>query len=1034
MNRLLAAVLILLASLPASATDLEAVEGRLVAQLLASPPSVAVIQGYQTSMLPSGLWSDIPYTDHAQTNWTPLNHLNRLYSMAQGYAKTGTVLHHDATLKAAILTGYDAWFALSPYPTSTNWWYQDIGAARVIGNIMVLMKTDLGAAQISAGSAKITADPDAQTGLNTVDEATAKITKGIAQGDSTTVSQGFASIGAVVEITIGEGIQRDGTFLQHGPQLYNQGYGSGYISSVLAYSVLAAGTSYQITAAQQKILADYILDGSQQMVRGETFDYTAFGRGLTRNSPSSAGNGLIAPATNAIALGAYRADELAALVTRQKDSRSNHTASPALAFTGHRHFWRGDLTTHQRQAYYTSVKISSTRTSQPESGNGEGLKNLYLGDGVNQIMRTGNEYDDIMPVWDWRRLPGTTVEQDNRSLRPADNAGTVKDWGVTGAATYAGGVSDGRNGATAFSYNRYRVSAKKSWFNYDNEFAALGTAIDAFTSTAPVFTTLNQCLLNGTVTYKSGSSTTTLAIGSSVTPSSLSWVHHDGVGYFFPTPASNATIMAVSQSGTWLSLNTGGSGTTIHKNVFSLYLSQPAGATGGAYSYLVVPGIAVENMNTYLAANPIQVLRNDATAQATRNTASDITQSAFYAAGTVTLASGETLAANDKAVVQLRRQPNELQVTAASPEARTMVPQFTLSGVKLTGAAWFEGFGSALATTSLPGGDLAGSSIGYTLANDAAASPTVTLAVTTGSAAVSHTVTAAIALPADTTFQTDVNSTLGFNGVLSGNFSITKTGSGILNLAGANTYTGTTRVQAGTLVLANATLDNAAPVEIAPEAVLNLTFTGTDTIASLTLGGQLQLAGTWGAPDSGADHETSLISGPGKLLATTGLDPYLAWVDGYSLTDSLETADPDGDGIPNLVEYALGLNPAAPDVLAPAETADGQLKIRYPLDLSAVAVTVIPEWSDNLSAWHPEGITALATGPDIGNSRPMSASIPIAASHRKFLRLRVTRSQVSSLPAPKDPVAPPENPEALRQGLDEASSIRVNQGVLWVLF
>lgn len=58
--------------------------------------------------------------------------------------------------------------------------------------------------------------------------------------------------------------------------------------------------------------------------------------------------------------------------------------------------------THHRPEYYASVKTSSTRTYQPESGNGEGLQNLHLADGVNLVMRTGDEYDGIFPVWDWR--------------------------------------------------------------------------------------------------------------------------------------------------------------------------------------------------------------------------------------------------------------------------------------------------------------------------------------------------------------------------------------------------------------------------------------------------------------------------------------------------------------------------------------------------------------------------------------------------------------------------------------------------------
>lgn len=1458
----MAAFALLLAASANAATDMETVEARLRTQILGSTPSATTVQGYQSSLLSTGLWADINYSDHGQTVWAPQNHLSRLLAMAQAYNKSGNALYQDASLKASILKAYDAWFAINPAPYSTNWWFATIGSAQAIGNTLVLMKDDLTTAQINTGAAKIAGNPSSYGGLNRVDIAVSKICRGIAQNDAALVSSSFGYIGSVITVTTGEGIQPDASFQQHGAQLYNQGYGSGYFSEVLTYSVLAAGTTYQVTAAQQKILVDAILDGSQQMVRGETFDYTASGRGLSRMNQSTNGNGLIGPATNALALGTYREDELEALVTRQTSSRTNHTADPALALVGHRHFWRSDLSTHHRPDFYTSVKISSTRTFQPESGNNEGLKNLYLGDGVTLIMRSGNEYDDIMPAWDWRRLPGTTAEQDTRTLKPS------ADWGVFGTSTYAGGVSDGLYGATAFNYSRYRVAAKKSWFDFDHEFVALGAAVNASTATSAVYTTLNQCLLNGTVTYKTSSGTQTLTTGTA-TPSGLKWVHHDGVGYVFDTPVNNATIQAIAQSGSWSSINSGSGYSTsnVSKNVFSLHLSQSAGTTGGSYNYIVVPGITAAAMDAYVAAIPVKTVRNDAAVQAVDNDAAGITQAAFYGADSINIGTGKTLAANDKAVVQVRRQPNNLQVTSASPEARTMALQVSTTGLDLSGEIqpnWFDAFGTATSTVNHPGGtSLGGTSIGLTLANDGAPSPTVTLANTIGSSSVIYSVPDSapdLILAGNTTLQPDANTTLELGNAISGAFSLTKSGGGTVNLSGtnaytgttfvntgvvnlsgdhsaatggwnignnvnstvatasfqagsqvvtaagktiqvnqagsspgsatlnvagsvthagsltlaraavasfnsgaswtqggsmdigpssgtsygtavtinsgaafsyngaaaiglhpspgaggtatltlaggtfttargfnnpvasstgaanlviqgggvlklsanvptlattagstlnfqigtgggtihtngfnatlasvvsgvgaltkngggtltltaantytggtvipgsggtlvvtqpaalgsgaitisksstltgslalqftgtntlantfsgfnsttfngdatqpcienlsgtntitspltvtgmggnglyvkssgglltlagtishtvvsvrsfglggagdglvtgnildgsggfpltkdgtgtwtlagtnsysssttinggtlrignggttgtlgvstvidnatlevrrsnaytipnaisgtgafvqsgigtttltgANTYTGDTRVIAGTLVVSSAMLADGAVVEIATAAVLKLGFTGTDTIQSLTFDGDLQLAGTWGAIGSGAEHETSRITGSGLLLVASGEDPFVVWMDGFpnlSAGDKTMSADPDHDGLNNLVEFALHLDPSTPNAL-PAPTLSGNsLKWRYTFNPAASGITVVPEWSTDLSVWHPEGVSVIEAGDD-GSTITMEASVPMVADEKKFLRLRVVK-------------------------------------------
>jgi hypothetical protein len=64
-------------------------------------------------------------------------------------------------------------------------------------------------------------------------------------------------------------------------------------------------------------------------------------------------------------------------------------------------------------------------------------------------------------------------------------------------------------------------------------------------------------------------------------------------------------------------------------------------------------------------------------------------------------------------------------------------------------------------------------------------------------------------------------------------------------------------------------------VLVAPGATLNLNYTpGTlDTIVALYVDGAYQLTGTWGAIGSGAQHETSQITGSGRLFVTPFILP-----------------------------------------------------------------------------------------------------------------------------------------------------------------
>ncbi len=130
-------------------------------------------------------------------------------------------------------------------------------------------------------------------------------------------------------------------------------------------------------------------------------------------------------------------------------------------------------------------------------------------------------------------------------------------------------------------------------------------------------------------------------------------------------------------------------------------------------------------------------------------------------------------------------------------------------------------------------------------------------------------------------------------GPISGPGALLKTGAGTLTLSNAaNSYTGLTAINAGTLVGANdsafgagnVTL-NAAGVQLtlqngtsnnyiadnatlnigSTSAAVNLPFTGTDDIKALVINGTPQATGTWGSPTSGAMHTDPIFTGNATL-------------------------------------------------------------------------------------------------------------------------------------------------------------------------
>ena len=115
---------------------------------------------------------------------------------------------------------------------------------------------------------------------------------------------------------------------------------------------------------------------------------------------------------------------------------------------------------------------------------------------------------------------------------------------------------------------------------------------------------------------------------------------------------------------------------------------------------------------------------------------------------------------------------------------------------------------------------------------------------------------------------------------------------------------------------------------------------------------------------------------------------YDSWIAQFTVSDSSEQGDPDGDGTDNLVEYALGLDPTAHDTCpSPAVDLSGaNPQVTIGLASGTTGITSEIQRSTDLTGWGTTGLNALPS------ATPTSLGVEDTnGDPRAFYRLRVTR-------------------------------------------
>jgi chondroitin AC lyase len=570
------------------------------------------VSKYLARMQPDGSFKDCYYVSQCRDDGAVLTHLIRLREMGISYTQVGNKYCGSDKLFAQIIKGLEYWYA--QHWTDLNWWQNRVSHPQRLGETFIAMmggKRDIRRQSIFRKFIKRwrdeMGDPDSPAnpttaGANKCDISMHWLYRACLTLNQDELEKAVDRSFLIVSYTTGEGLQHDGSFQQHGSQLYIGGYGTEFIQSVTRLAYYLMDTEYALSPEKLKILSSFVRDTYLKTIRGRRMSFNVLGRGLTRtdNTDRSSFTKIL---FMLISVDNEHAEEYASAIKRLN---TEGPASIGLEASD-TYYGRSEYTLHQRQGYTFEVRTASKHLVRSEYDKNENRLGFFLTDGVTGIYVDGEEYGSIIPIWDWRMLPGTTTPN-LAVMRRADK------YLFNGRSACAGGVSDGLYSVTAFDMRNDQAlyafdddegakgsskpvgerlppldfGAKKSWFAFDREIVCLGAGIYSGHE-EPLYTTINQCRQAGNVVVKTATEQRFMAPGE-VAYRQAEWVLNDKVAYYFPDRPT-VHVSYETRTGCWRTVNIAGSTARLDEKVFTLWIDHGVRPEGERYAYIIVPGI-----------------------------------------------------------------------------------------------------------------------------------------------------------------------------------------------------------------------------------------------------------------------------------------------------------------------------------------------------------------------------------------------------------------------------------------------------------
>lgn len=611
---------------------------------------VSLAETYLKDIQADGTWADIDYYDQTHTAngllWQPKKAPARMLMMAIAYRTPGHALYQDPSVVDAVQKGLEHWRTIRDAnpdqpdyegPWCSNWWENGFGLGQYFYKIGILLEDELTDENMAMLCRKLDKFGSTGTGQNALWQTQNALHRALLENDA---AQFRKVVDECLAVNLGrsddlyaEALMVDNSFHAHGNLMYSNGYGKSLIQDLSLWIYFLRDTSFALPQKTLDLMADYILDGNRWMIRGDLLEmgtlYQPFGDNWAYENYAT-------PLERMIVSDPDRAEEYQILLDNISGKRVDNGLS------GNKFMWTSAYMSQMREGYGVNVrgdsanmKSSEWRSTWPDEE--LGCLVFWTTAGMTTVAVDGDEYNTVLPTYDWRHIPGTTTPYYfSTRYNDFDNGNDITI-----------GVSDGTYGAFSYTYEKTDIRAntddpykgattggKLSYFFFDDEYVALGTDIHS-NHKAAIHTTINQ-----TKAVDVSVNGTAVATGTADAAYEADYVYNNKIGYIFP---EQTTVKVSNQDQTGMNPSLWDQESAGVEDTFTLYIDQGVAPEAAEYAYIVLPNATETEVAAYSESNPIVIVANTETVQAVRHETLQQTQVNFYEAGTLEYAPGKTV-------------------------------------------------------------------------------------------------------------------------------------------------------------------------------------------------------------------------------------------------------------------------------------------------------------------------------------------------------------------------------------------------------